>query len=356
MTEPSIPQPPGPPPPPPAGTGVAPPAAPVDAPPTAPFGAPTPSPFPYGPPPGGPGPRPSSGDTEVASTLVGSTITLVLGAVVALVLFVVGDVPSDYFGNASFQSLAATLAAVAAPVALLLSWDEFDLSIVGTVSLGSYLFVELSDDSVVPALVVVGIVGLASGAAIGVVRWLTGAHSALVSLGGGILLSGVAVMNMPPEGIRSESRIDGQALAIVSTIAVVGLTVAVALLMHTSRPAGPSAATPGPRVVAGFAVSGLAGTLFGAFLVGSQGFFTLGLDSFVLVLVFTTVAVAGAVRDSGVIAPLAVVPAALIVMIINDSVRLFSDWDKRVDQVVLGCLFVACVAIANGLRRALARG
>jgi len=290
-------------------------------------------------------------------TLIGSAVTLVLGAVVAVVLLGLADVPSDYFSSDFLRVSTLALAAAAAPVALLVAWGEIDLSSLGTVAVGGHIYVELSEDGVVPGLVVAAVVGVAVGLAIGLVRWLSGAHAALVSLAAAAVTAGVVLMLNSSGPSLAGGRIDGIGLPIVVMVATTGLAVGLAILFSTvgSAPAaGSPAGAAGSRVVPAFALSGMAASCFGALMAGTQGAygFGYGADVRVLVLVFTAVAVGGVVRGSGPVAPLVAALGALVVVLIQDA-TLFHNWDLGSDQVALGGLFAVCLLVANVLRRIL---
>jgi hypothetical protein len=313
-------------------------------------------------------------------TLVGSAITLGLGAVVAIGLLAAGDMASDYFSGDYFLTFAVTLAVAAAPVALLLSWDEIDLSSFGTVALGSYVYVEIGDGAVLVGLIAAALAGLVIGAIIGVVRWLTDAHSALVTLGAGTLLSGLALRVGPgQQGVSVDgARIDGLGLPLLAMLVVVGVAVLLAVLCHQPDggspsappasagpgapggsyapvPAAPVAPTPGRaglRVVPAFALTAMAGMLFGALQAGTVGFYGVGYYTLVPTLVFAAVAIGGVVRGSGPFAPLTAAVASGVVVLVQDATR-FNGWEAGDQQLVLGALFVVCTAIAYGLRRVL---
>jgi len=314
------------------------------------------------------------------TTLVGSAITLGLGAVVAIGLLASGDMASDYFSGDHFLTFAVTLAVAAAPVALLLSWDEIDLSGFGTVALGSYVYAEVGDGSVPVGLIAAALAGLVIGAVIGVVRWLTEAHSALVTLGAGTLLSGVALAVGPgQQGVSvDEARIDGLGLPLLAMLVVVGVAVLLAVLFHQAdggtpsvppvsaapgapggvyapvpaAPVAPGSGRAGLRVLPGFALTATAGMLFGALQAGTVGFYWVGITTLAPTLVFAAVAIAGVVRGSGPFAPLVAIVGSGVVVLIQDATR-FNGWEAGEQQLVLGALFVVCTAIAYGLRRVL---
>ncbi len=393
----SVPTPAAPPPP----TGAAPPPGPTPpewqpTPPPAPGAVPPPGPAPTPPgwdphrppawgPPGPVGPaRPPSGAGAIG-TLLGSAITLGLGAVVTLSLFVSADAPDSYLSDDFFLMMVATLAAAAAPVALLLAWDEFDLSGFGAAALGGYLYAEVGDGAVVLGLFAAAVAGLAIGAVVGVVRWLTGAHSALVTFGAGVVLVGFAQRIGPGASGMSlgGGRIDNAGLPFFVMLVVVGVAVLLAVLFRgddeasapvagapaaPGGPAGPAGAgatyapTPGPtgarrapglagpRVIPGFALSVMGATLFGALQVGAGGFYAVGYFPLVPILVFTAVAVGGVVRGSGFLAPLTATVAAVMVVIIQDATR-FHAWKPGNQELLFGVLIVACASLSYGLRR-----
>ncbi len=196
-----------------------------------------------------------------------------------------------------------------------------------------------------------------AGATIGLVRWLTGAHSALVTLGAGALMTGVAFQLFPDsQGLRTGS-LDGAGLPIALTVVVVGAGAGLAALLGSTsaRPADRDPATPHPRVIAGFALSGLGAAVFGALFAARLGFVQPGQTGYVLVLGFTAVAIAGTVRGSGIVAPLAAVPAAAVATMLSDAAPI-NGWNQGERDIVLGVVFVVTVAIAHGLRKLMSGG
>lgn len=330
------------------------------------WGAPGTAPGPGGPgtvapgsvpgPPHAPAPRPSTGGLPAAGTIVGSALTMGIGLLVAVVLFVNGDGPGEYFGRSAFQSTVAALAMLAAPIALLVAWDEIDLSMIGTVALGTALYAEMGDDGAAGALAAASAAGVAIGAAVGAVRWLTGAHPALVSLAAGVLVTGIAFEVGDDDGFSGAPArpIDGQGLPMGLMVVVVLLATVLAVVLARD-PADVRAAAPHPRVVLGFALTGLAGCLYGAVLAGIFAFAAPGQVSIEVFIVFTTVAVAGVVRASGLIAPLLAVPAAAIVTVLSDSVS-FNGWSRGEHELVLGGVFLVTLVVGQGLARLLGSG
>ena len=240
---------------------------------------------------------PLAGGTS-PTTLVGTVITFAFGLVVAIALLASGDVPGDYFSSTGFLVNVFTLAVLAGPLALLVSWDEYDLSVIGGATLGGIVCANVVDDpgsAILTGVVAAAIVGAVAGATIGLVRWLTGAHSALVTLGAGALMTGVAFQLFPDsQGLRTGS-LDGAGLPIALTVVVVGAGAGLAALLGSTsaRPADHDPATPHPRVIAGFALSGLGAAVFGALFAARLGFVQPGQTGYVLVLGFTAVAIAG---------------------------------------------------------------
>jgi ribose/xylose/arabinose/galactoside ABC-type transport system permease subunit len=317
--------------------------------PPAPFGAPGQGAYPTP-----PGTRP-----DPASTLAGSAITLSLGAVVALVFLATGDGPPDYFRMESVQIVLLAVAMLAAALAHLVSRDEYDLSIFGVAAMGSYIYAEVDSDSALAGLVPALVVGALLGAAIGLVRWLTQAHSALISLGAGSLIAAIAVRWGPgPVGTQvAVGNLDDPGLAVLALVGVAGAAAGLAVV-HTSRPAGragtPGTADapsrPGPDVILGFALTGLAAALYGAFLTGAQGYHVGVAGTWVLLLPFAGVAIGGVVRGSGPWAPLVAGAGGIIAMLVRDAAR-FNDWRRGEEEIALGVLFLVCVIVAHGVRR-----
>lgn len=346
-------QPPAPPPgqssPPPPGQMSPPPAGTAWAPAPVPFGAPGPGAHPTP-----PGPRPSP-----TSTLAGSGITLSLGAVVAIVLLSTGDGPPDYFGMDSVRIVLLAVAMLAAALGHLVSRDEYDLSIFGVAAMGSYVYAEVDSDSALAGLLPALVVGALVGAAIGLVRWLTQAHSALISLGAGSLIAAIALRWGPgPAGSQlTRGALDGPGLTVLALVVVAGAAVGLAVLdqsRHTSRAGAPGAVDapgrPGPDVILGFALTGLAAALYGAFVTGAQGYHLGATGTWVLMLPFAGVAIGGVVRGSGPWAPLVAAAGGTIAVLVRDA-ALFNDWRRGEEEIALGVLFVVCVVVAHGVRR-----
>ncbi len=150
--------------------------------------------------------------------------------------------------------------------------------------------------------------------------------------------------------------LDGSGLPILLAAFVVGAAAALATTLRSND--GPGAAlgaasSPGPRVIVGFALSGLGAAATGSLFAARAGFVQPGQTSFLLVLGFTAVAVAGVVRGSGIVAPLVAIPGAVIATLLADSASIHG-WNSGERDVILGAVFVVTVAIAWGLHRVLA--
>lgn len=203
--------------------------------------------------------------TPTLLSLVASAITLALGVVVAFTVFLAEDGEFDLFTEDYFIVMVANLALVAAPVALLLSWDEFDVSAFGTAVLGMAIYAEM-DGGLGPVLVA-GLAGAVLGSVVGMARWLTRAPSGVVSLAGGALATGIALLLFEDgtRGLRVDE-FDALWVSIVLTVVVAGGAVGLALMAPSlirRTPAAPLAPTSGGHphagVLLGFALSGLAG-------------------------------------------------------------------------------------------------
>src|SRR5690606_29011760 len=117
-----------------------------------------------------------------------------------------------------------------------------------------------------------------------------------------------------------------------------------------AAPVAPTPGRAGLRVVPAFALTSMAGMLFGALQAGTHGVYAVGYFPLVPTLVFAAAAIGGVVRGSGPVAPLTVVVASGLVILVQDATR-FSGWEPGDQQLVLGVLFVVCTSIAYGLRR-----
>lgn len=309
------------------------------------------------------GARPRTGTLQ-PRLLVGTVITLALTWVGTLALFLtIDDRPDSYVGERLLQQ-GAVLVLVVAPVALLVSQREYDLTITGTVIMGAYVYLELADSGIAVALLACAGVGLGVGAVIGVIRVLTGAPSALVTLGAGLLLQAIAFKaesggELGTLGSRElEEGLLGGAGWIVGTALVVLILAVLASLVTGGDPAGQRPEhSPAPTVIVGFALSCMAGVLSGGLLLGSPALGQrpiLTLDSNTVLMVFTAVAVGGVVAGSRTFAPVAAAVAAPAVVLLVDVPQL-RDWEGSfIDGwLLLSGAFLACLVIAHGARRLL---
>ena len=315
---------------------------------------PPPGPFPA------PPARPASAVTDAvtAVTLVPPAVTLVLGWAVALVLYSsAGDVPGEFLGDRVVPS-ALLLAALAAPLALLLSWGELDLSALGMLPFAGYIYTEASGGgSVAAGLLAATAAGVAIGAAVGLARWLTRAPSAVLSLVVGFVLQAVTLKQLDAGAMRvvEDGVVDGSGLPALAAIGCVALTVTVAAAVALGRPAGDDVGTaggpPGAAVVAGFAISGAAAGAYGALSAGMvRAVVPNGLV--VLLTVLCAVAIGGVVRGNHLIGPLAAAAGAGAAQLLAVSAVLRA-WELGDQQLLVASMLAACLLVAHGLDRLL---
>jgi ribose/xylose/arabinose/galactoside ABC-type transport system permease subunit len=292
--------------------------------------------------------------------LIGSVVTLALGLVVALGLLATSDLPGDYYTSTPLQISVFSLIVLAAPLALLVAWGEFDLSVAGAAALGATVASGVADGpdgAVAGGVLVAALVGALAGGVLGLVRWLTRAHPALLSFGAGTLLTGIALWSGPGMQGDRMAVLDGSGLPILLAVFVVGAAAALAATLRADDGAGTglgATSSPGPRVIVGFALSGLGAAVAGSLFAARAGYVQPGQTSYLLVLGFTAVAVAGVVRGGGIVAPLVAIPGAVIATLLSDSAPI-NGWSSGERDVILGAMIVVTVALAWGLQRVLAR-
>jgi ribose/xylose/arabinose/galactoside ABC-type transport system permease subunit len=288
-------------------------------------------------------------------SVVGSAITLALGVVVAFTFFFGDDGEFDLFTEDFFITMVASLALLAAPVALLLSWDEFDVSALGTTVLGMAIYAEM-DGGFGPVLAA-AFAGAVIGAVMGLARWLTRAPSGIVSLSGGAVASAIAlqVFEGGMQGMRVDE-LDVMWVAIALMVVVVAVAAGLALLAPSLAGGSVAASTadasrgrPHVGVVLGFALSGLAGCVYGAVQPAFYGFAQPNFfSSYLLVALFAAVAVGGATRHSGLLAPVVTIPGAFLVTVLVTGRG--GPFDSERDLALAG-LLAATGMIAHGLAR-----
>lgn len=296
--------------------------------------------------------------------LVGSAITLAFTWIVALGLFLTADDrPDSYVGEQLLQR-GALLVLIVAPVAVLVSQREYDFSLSGTAPLGAYIYFELADSGVGLALLACAGAGLMVGAVIGLVRVLTDAPSALVTLAAALLVQGIAFKLESGSDLTSlgtsqlqEGFLGGAGWMVGSALVMLSLAVLVSLVPAGGSDGGEERPErrPGPTIVVAFALSCLAGSLFGGLAIASPRSSTgtiLNVDSNMLLLMFTAVAVGGVVAGSGRFSPVAGAVAAPAVVMLADVPSL-RNWEGGfVDEMVLvGAVFLACLVVAHAARR-----
>ncbi|MGH9211948.1 MAG: hypothetical protein ACRD2C_14890 [Acidimicrobiales bacterium] len=284
--------------------------------------------------------------------LLGPVVTLGLVGLYAVVFFITAD-PTEGFLSDVFFRIAALLVLVAAPAALLVAWGEIDLSVFGTSVFAGWVYAETADTSVAAALLACAAVGVACGVGIGLARWLTRVPAALLTLGVGFLLQAIALDQIGVQGRAVvDGVIDGNALPVVAAIAVTALALGASFLGVGVTDERRRSGVPGPEVIAGFVLSGLAAGLFGGINVGALRFAVPVAGENVLLPLFTAVAIAGVVRGSGPIAPLAGAAAGVVVAMIQSGTQLRS-WEPFGNLVLLGGLLLAAGLVGHLLHRAL---
>jgi hypothetical protein len=322
-------------------------------------GQPVPPPVPVG------GARPALARLPRPELLVGTAITLGLTWIVTLGLFLTTDDRPDSYLGERYLPQAALLALVVAPIALLVSRGEYDLSFIGTAPIGAYLYGEVSDSGVLVALLMCAALGLAIGALIGVVRFLMRPPSVLLTLAAGFLLQAISYkLQLGGEEpatidvyVLSDHVLGGSGWKVVAAFVSMALAVGLVFLPGWGMADASERPGPGPTVIGGYALSAAAACLYGGLLAGTSSqdpiiiFQTAGDLWFPLL---TAIAVAGVVVGSGVVGPVAGVVAALAVVLLTDIPTLRAWEDGFIDeQLLLGGTFLVCLLIAHGLRRLL---
>jgi ribose/xylose/arabinose/galactoside ABC-type transport system permease subunit len=292
-------------------------------------------------------------DDVTVSTVVPPAVTLALGWVVALGLYATaGDAPSEFLTDRVVPS-ALILAALAAPVALLFAWGELDLSAFGMLPFAGYVYAEVGGDTVVVGLLAAAAAGLAIGAAIGLLRWLTRVPSAVLSLAVGFVLQAVMLKQLDSGNVHAveDGWVDGSGLPALVAIGFTSLTVAAAVAFR--RPAGVEVGTAaGPRggeVVVGFALSGAAAGAAGALNAGIVRA-VVPTGQVVLLTVLAAVAIGGVVRGNRLVGPLAAAVAAGAAQLLADSAVLRA-WQSGDRQLLVASVLGVCLLVSHGLHR-----
>jgi ribose/xylose/arabinose/galactoside ABC-type transport system permease subunit len=300
-------------------------------------------------------PRPAGpgAGTLTAAHVIVPVVTLVLGWVVALGLLLSSDLPDGYLDRV--LPLTLTWVVLVVPVALLFSWGEIDLSVLGTPFLAGYLYIEVGDGSVALGLLVAGLVCLLFGVLVGLARWLTRAPSAVLSLAAGAIAQALALRTLETSGSvgSAGSRVDGSALPFLAALGVTGVAVLLAVIVRRPAPEGGDDRGPGPEVIAGFGLSGLAAGIFGAIFTGLTMVASPGIGTNMVLVLFTAVAMAGVVRGSGIVAPLAAVLGTVGAFLLTDGSRM-RNWDVGDANLLLAAVFAVLLLVGHGLYRALA--
>jgi ribose/xylose/arabinose/galactoside ABC-type transport system permease subunit len=287
------------------------------------------------------------------STVVPPAVTLFLGWVVALGLYATaGDAPGDFLTDRVVPS-ALVLAALAAPMALLFAWGEVDLSALGMFPFAGYIYAEVGGDTVVVGLLVAVAAGLAIGAAIGLLRWLTRVPSAVLSLAVGFVLQAVTLKQLDSGIMRliEDGVVEGSGLPALVAIGFTSLTIAAAVAFR--RPAGDEVGTAaGPRggeVVVGFALSGAAAGAYGALNAGMLRVVApTGLA--LLLTVLCAVAIGGVVHGNRVVGPLAAAVGAGAAQLLT-AATVLRAWAASDQQLLVAAVLGVCLLVSHGLHR-----
>lgn len=292
-------------------------------------------------------------------------MTLGVGLFAGLVVFFSADVPDGFLGD-RFVPFAALLAALAATVGLLLSWGEQDLSVFGILALAGYIYVDVSEHNVLAAVLLSVLAGLAVGAGIGLVRWLTRAPSAVLSLAGGLMAATLYLQFSDSVDLVRQrlGTVEVEAPWAHLLAAFVFVTVAVALgalLGRSAQGTGTQALNGsvgvGPRVIVGFALSGAAAGAVGSVFAGStifgptSGHWSFTMQSWLLPL-FAAVALGGVLRGGWFIAPLGAALGAVPAVLVSDGMVLHSRDPINRELVLLGFILGALV-VSYSLHRLL---
>jgi ribose/xylose/arabinose/galactoside ABC-type transport system permease subunit len=287
--------------------------------------------------------------------VVGQVVTLGLGWIVALfVYFTASNLPSGYLGD-SVVPFAMILAALAAPVALLLAWGEVDLSAFGMLPFAGYVYAEVSDSGVLLGLMAAASAGLLIGAVVGVLRWSTRAPSAVVSLGAGFVLQAVGftlIGDESPLRTLEEGHVSGSGLPVLAALGFTGVTVAVAVALKGRGGREPAGGPRGPEVIVGFGLSGAAAATYGALVAAMTAAVTITDGSTVLLTLFCAIAIGGVVRGNRIIGPITAALGAIAVQLILSGSAL-RNWDFGDRNLTIAALLAVCLLIAHALARLL---
>jgi ribose/xylose/arabinose/galactoside ABC-type transport system permease subunit len=259
------------------------------------------------------------------------------------------DSPGDVVTSQVLWVPFSALAGLVAPIAVLVSWGEFDLSSMGVMGLAAYAYAEIANDDRTLLGAVAAIAMCAGlGGLVGTLRLLTHAHSVMISISLGLLALGVVLEVAPLSGMQVGGRISSLVVFVIAMAIVAGATGLAALA--PSR-ADTHVTTPTPRVVAGFALAGL-GTGFYAVAVTSRAGFTSpsqNLGGFIVLLAFAAVAVGGVGLGAGITAPLLAALGALVVTVVDISGLMYgwSGWRF----IAIGAVFAGSVVVGGTIRR-----
>ena len=301
-------------------------------------------------------------DAVTVATVVPPAVTLMLGWVLGLALYATGgDDPGDFLSDTVVPQ-ALLVAALAAPLALLLAWGEVDLSALGMLPFAGHIYAEAGGGNVAVGVLAATAAGLAIGAAVGLARWLTRVPSAVLSLAVGFVLQAFAQRFLDSGAVRAihDGFVDDPGLPALVALGYVGVTVAVAVML--GRPSGgagcvgvgTAAGSPGGRVVVGFAVSGAAAGAVGALNTGMvRAVSANGLA--LLLTVLCAVAIGGVVRGNWLVGPLAAAAGAGAAELLAVS-AVVRPWRNTSEQLLVASVLGACLLVSHGLNRLVVTG
>lgn len=280
---------------------------------------------------------------------IAGVVTIVLSGIVALALLVTIDSPGDLITSERLWVPFSALAGFAAPLAVLVAWGEFDLSSIGMIGLGSYAYAEIAnDDRTLLAAIAAIALCTVLGAVVGAMRFLTHAHSVLISIALGLLLQGVVLEVASLRGISVGGGINNLLLFVLALAIVAAAT---GLVTQSPTRTDTSGTMPEPLVIAAFALAGLGAGFYAVTMTSHNGFASPAQDigGFVLLLGFAAVAVGGVGPGARMAAPPLAALGALVVTVISMS-GVYHDWAGW-RLIVIGAVFVVSVVIGGTIRR-----
>lgn len=282
----------------------------------------------------------------VSSQVLISALTVGLTGAVGVVLYFTGDGSWRMVTDFWFPT-ACTLAAGAAPLALIYARGEVDLSGFGIAAIGGYAFAEMSN--LPTALTLTVVVGALIGATSGLLRWATLAPSALLTLGTGFVASYMAGQLTGERGVPVEVTIRGSAVPFGAAVVLVAGAVVWNLV---DRPTPARAHEPTALLIGLYALSGGATAVYGGLGAGRIGFVTSAGPQSALLFLVAAVAVGGVVAGSPWFAPALGALGGFAVALVAFGATL-QGWEVSTQLIVLAVSLLVSIMISHGLRRLL---